>query len=153
MEKADANLFELLKDFLVEKPISKQALSRLKPGIEISILLAGEQECAYYIMNNQVQVEPRKANNPDVRFEISETGLRHLLRNDGTSLGLFGVEVLRQIVAGEVKVKVVGKVFHVLKNGYLKLIKDAGPEFAQFLTKHGVSSLSKLPKIIKSLKS
>ncbi len=63
------------------------------------------------------------------------------------------LEVLKQYIAGEIRIQVAGGLLSILKNGYLGIVKEAGLPFAKFLAEHGVSNLSKIPEIIKKLKN
>jgi hypothetical protein len=75
-----------------------------------------------------------------------------LKEHPGEELGPLGVAVLREIVKGTIKVRVCGSIFGVLRNGYLTIIKDAGPDFANQLARYGFSGINKIMGLIKSLK-
>lgn len=146
------SLTEKLELFLTQEAACKQAAKSLSSGTEIGIVISEYADCAFFNGPAGAALEARQARNPDVSFHLSPTAIDILCTKKGINLGELGVEVLRQYLAGEVKIKVHGSLFSIMKNGYIKIIMDAGVPFAKFLAEHGVGSLSKIPDIIKKLR-
>ena len=141
-----------LAKFMTEDPSCKQAALRLGNGVEIGLRVADSVECAFFKNATGAAFEVRAAKSPDVIFLLSVTAVEILASQTNRTLGELGVEVLKQYLGGEVHMKVPGNIFSIMKNGYLGIIKDAGIPFAKFLAENGVSSLTKIPDIIKKLK-
>jgi hypothetical protein len=153
MSHRDLNsLTEKLKVFMTTEPACIRAAQHLGKNVEIGIRIAEYVDAAFYKSGDGAVFEEREAFEPDVIFSITATGIDVLTSKTGYALGEFGIEVLKQYLAGEVKIKVVGSLFGIMKNGYLGIIKDAGVPFAKFIASHGVTSLSKIPEIIKKLR-
>jgi hypothetical protein len=142
----------LVKDFLENKPASHEVVTSLRDGVEIGLTI-DSLECAYLQEEGRPRLEERAPKNPDVVFVISPDAAETLVKNSGTDVGEFGVEVLKQVLAGEVKIRVPGSTLRIMKNGYLGIIKKGGKTFMKYLASNGVSSLSKIPGIIKNLKN
>lgn len=147
-----SEVFESLRNHMTTDAACVQAAQCLGKGVEIGIVLADTVDAAFFKNGSGAALEHRPAKNPDVIFRLSVSAADVLSSQSGLSLGHLGVEVLKQIVAGEIKIEVQGSLFSILKNGYLNIIKDAGAPFAQFLAEKGVSSLSKIPELIAKLK-
>lgn len=141
-----------VRDFLEQKEISKKVIDHLSNNVEIAIHIE-KLECAYFKENKNPKFEKRKAKNPDMIFSLSPEAIDILSKYEGNSVGEFGVEVLKQYLAGGVKISVVGPVMNILTRGYLGIAKEGGKEFARFLASHGVTGLSKWTALIQKLKS
>lgn len=141
-----------LKTFLTEEASCVQAAQCLGNSVEIGIVVGETIDGAFFKKAPGAEFEIRPAKNPDVIFMMSASAIDVLTGQKGLSLGQLGVEVLKQVVAGEIRIKVKGSLFSILKNGYLTIIKEAGAPFAQFLAEKGVSSLSKIPDLIAKMR-
>lgn len=141
------------QSFIREKPIFSQALSELKPGTEIRILVENREEFSLFFKDGQPHFEHRAAKGPDVEFKFSADAIRLIVTLPGDDMAVFGIEVLRLILDGSVKIRVCGNVFNVLTGGYLNIIRAAGPDFMKFLASYGFKGISKLIALIRTLKS
>lgn len=145
--------FEKLKTFLEEKPASQKAVVHLKKKVEVGVVIGNQIECAYFHQDGKPILEERPAKNPDVIFYLKPETVEILCKNTGDDVGEFGVAVLKEYLAGGVRIKVPGSVLAITMNGYLGIMKEGGVTFAKFLAINGVSSLSKIASIVKNLKS
>lgn len=134
------------------QPVFNMALKHLEPGREIRLLIDHRLECALFFRNQRSQIELRAAANPDVEFSISTQALNVLLANKSPDLAEFGIEVIKQILLEQIRVKVCSSAWSILTGGYISIIKAAGPDFLQFLALHGISSLNKCVELIRNLK-
>ncbi len=144
--------FLKIKKFLEEQNISHKVVSNLKTGVEIGIVIEG-LDCAYFKENNLPVLEKRKANNPDIIFELAPETVDILSQFEGGSVGEFGVEVVKQYLAGGIKVKILGPAVNFLTRGYLGIVKEGGLEFAGYLSAHGISGLAKWNSFLQKMKS
>lgn len=144
--------YNAFKELIKNQTCFNEALSLLKKGREIRILLDGEHECALFYSQSSAQLEYRPAKNPDIEFHVYTEAIRALGSAEPLNMAQFGIAVVKQILAGQVKIVVVNGVFSVLSGGYLKIVKSAGPEFMGYLAQHGIKNLSKLQSLISSLK-
>lgn len=147
------SIAEKLKQHMTEDAACALAAKCLHKNVEIGIVIENTLECAFFATNGLPQFEKRPANNPDVVFHLSAHAVDILTNHKGRNIGELGVEVLKLIVGKEIHLKVPGHLFSILKNGYLNIIKEAGAPFAKFLAENGVSHISKIPDLIKRLKS
>ena len=153
---AHKNLDEITKqlaDFLTNDPACAVASQCLSRGVEIGVLLDDTVHGSFFRKTEGAGFEAREARSPDVVFHMNASAVEILAGQKGLNLGELGVEVLKLVVSKDIRVKVPGNLFGIMKNGYLGVVKEAGLPFAKYLTEHGVSNLSKIPEIIKKLKS
>ena len=144
--------FELVKKFLEEKPACSEALKYLKNGVEISVNIENNTPCSLFMDNGQARFERRAARNPDIEFVLFPEAIRRLADHPGDQMAPLGIEIIREIAIGQIKISVVSGVSQVLSRGYLKIIKAAGPDFAKVLTYHGLNSLTQIISFVKQLK-
>jgi hypothetical protein len=144
--------FEKLKQYLESRQASKKALVHLKKGVEISIVIGRQIECALFNDDGLPKLEMRQAKNHDVIFFIKPESVDVLVQNPGEDVGELGIAVLKEYLAGGVRIRVVGNTFNMMRNGYLSIIKEGGVTFAKFLANYGLTNATKIVSIIKSLK-
>jgi hypothetical protein len=144
---------ELVRQFIEEKPACSQALAKLKKGVEIRVLLDGKDELAIFHDGEKGRMEVRAASSPDVEFTVNTAAVQRLHGLSGDNMAKLGIEVVREIASGNASVRVCGSIFGVLRNGYLSIIKEAGPDFTKFLASYGLSSINKVIGVIKRLKA
>jgi hypothetical protein len=84
---------------------------------------------------------------------VSPEAIAVLKNQPVEDLAAFGIEVVKQIIAEKIKVRVCGSVWNVMTKGYLGVIQAAGPEFLKFLASQGLTGISKIMALIKTLKS
>lgn len=133
--------------------VAHRALKHLKEKQEIGVMVEGGYLFAIYRVGNQVMVEERTPKKPDVIFEMTPAGLEAVVAYRGDEVGEVGILVVQQYIKGEVKIRAVGGLFSLLKNGYMGIIGEGGPVFMKYLAQHGVSNLSKIPELFKKLRS
>lgn len=144
--------FTALKELIQEQPSFHEALSLLKKGREIRILFDGQHECALFYQQSVAQLEYRPAQTPDIEFEIYPEALRMLKGKSPMNMAQLGIAIVKQVLAGSVKIHVLTGVLSVLSGGYFKIITSAGPEFMGYLAQHGLKNISKIQSLIASLK-
>lgn len=137
---------------MAKKPVFSTALALLKQGTELALKLDDRVEFALFWRDGEVHVEERSAQ-ADVEFSFTGEALRQLEANPGEQLAAFGIAVLEQIIAGQMKIRVRGSVWRLATGGYLQIILAAGPELLTFLAGHGLSSTKKILDLMRSLKS
>lgn len=141
-----------LRTHLVVKPVFTEGLRHLSKGTEIRILIDDRHETALFFDGNNAQLEDRPARNPDVEFTLLPSSYATLKALPGDDLAAFGIEIVKLILAGAVRVRLCGSTWNVLTKGYLKIIQAAGPDFLKFLAKHGLSGMGKITQAIRNLK-
>lgn len=142
-----------LRNSLLSKPVFAEGLRHLHKGAEIRLVIDERHEAALLFDGQKALLEDRPSPKADVEFSLSLDAVQVLTKHPGDDLAEFGIEVVKLILAGEVKVRVCGSVWNVLTKGYVGIIKEAGPDFMRFLAQHGLSSLGKISSLIKSLKT
>ena len=145
--------FEALKSFFETRQAAKQALSSIREGVEIGIVIGGTVDCALFRQGDHPVVEQRTALNPDVIFNIRPESVEVLSSKTKDEIGDIGVNVLKEILAGNIQIKVPGRFLNLLSRGYLDMLKEGGAPVMGFLARHGLASISKITSAIKRMKS
>ncbi len=148
---SENDLFLKTKKFIEEKPASAEAIKELSAKSEISIILESRIECAYFFQDGP-RLEQRKAKNPEVAIYVNSEAVRRLETISGDNMAETSVEILREVVAGNIKLSIVGSVTGLINHGYLKIITKAGPDFFAFLSQHGMTHLFKAMAYLRNIK-
>jgi hypothetical protein len=136
---------------MAKKPVFSTALPLLQPGTELALRLDERVEFALFWRDGEAQVEERTAQ-ADVEFAFSGEALRRLETNPAEQLAAFGIAIIEQIIAGEMRLKVRGSLWRLATAGYLQIILAAGPELLTYLAQHGLTSSKKILDLMRSLK-
>lgn len=142
---------EYAEQFVKNNPSVTEALSCLKPGVQLSVILLGTTG-RIYLKNDETVYEPKHAINPDVELTIDSEAIRRLSGFENESLTHIGIEFLKQISSGQIKLKVKSSMTKIATNGYIKVIKAAGPDFMSTLSSYGFSRVGQIMSLLKSLK-
>jgi len=137
---------------LVQKPVFTTALGYIS-GRDLALNFDGRVEFALYLQNGTARVEEREAKNCDVEFVFQAEALRQLGQSEGTHLASFGIAVMEQILARQLKIRVRSSAWRLATGGYVPLILAAGPELMAYLAQHGISNSKKIIDLMRSLKS
>ena len=152
MDKQADLSFEKLKYFLEHKPASQKAVRHLREGVEIGIVIGNQIDCALFSKDSAPILERRAANDPDVIFHISPESVDILSENPGNDVGDFGIALVKEALSGGVQIRIPGNMFSIARNGYISIIKEGGRKFASHLSIHGITGITKIMSVIKSLK-
>ena len=146
---SDSNYITLAEEFFANNPKCSEALEQLKSGVEIKLNFEHKDEAALFY-NDGLELIHRKANNYDVEFIIHLEALRQLHAKKNLNISEVGIEFLKQVLLGHAEIKIHGNILNILSNGYIKIIKLAGPDFLNFLSEHGLGSLQKIIQFIRN---
>ncbi len=144
--------FQTLKTFFESRSASRQALKALKEGIEIGVVIGGSVECALFRQGEQPVVEARPAKDPDVIFHIQPESVEILSTQTKDEIADIGINIMREVLAGNITIKVPGRFLNLLSNGYLDMIKQGGAPVMSFLAHHGLASIAKITAAIRKMK-
>lgn len=145
--------FQTLKSFFESREAARQAMAAIKENVEIGIVIGGSVDCALFRRGDQPVVEQRPARNPDVIFHIIPESVEILSSKTKDQIGDIGVGVLKEILSGNIRVEVPGRLWNLMSNGYLDMIKKGGAPVTAFLARHGFSNVSKIFSTIKKLRN
>jgi hypothetical protein len=145
--------FQTLKRFFETRKAAGQALKAIKEGVEIGIVIGDVVECAVFRRGETPVIEHRAAQNPDVVFHIRPESVTILDERTKDEIGDIGVNVLKEVLAGNIRIKVPGRFLNLLSRGYLDMIRQGGTPVMGFLAQHGLASVSKITTAIKRMKS
>ena len=109
-------------------------------------------ECALTLAEGKPHLERRSARSPDVVFSIRPETVDLLSERTKDDIGDIGVNVLKEMVAGNVSVRVEANVLDLLRRGYLRLVNVAGPAVTEFVGRHGMSNVSDIVNTIKKMR-
>ncbi|MEK7358729.1 MAG: hypothetical protein AAB250_19950 [Bdellovibrionota bacterium] len=144
--------FLTLKNFFETRAAAKQALSVIDESAEIGIVIGDTVECALIQREGHPIVERRAAAKPDIIFKIKPESV--VVLNDRTKdeIGDIGVNIMKEILAGNISVRIPGNLFNLLRRGYVEMIKEGGAPVAAFLARHGMGQVAKIVSTIKQMK-
>jgi hypothetical protein len=147
----DQQAFEELKDFFEKREVSRLAAAPLAQRVEIGIVINDRFQCTFFKDGDQPRFEAREPNRPDVIFYIKPDAVKSITEHQSLDVGEFGVLIVKNYLAGSIKVKVKGSMVSLLTNGYLGVMKAGGLSFARFLGSHGISGVSRIKTVIQAL--
>ncbi len=151
---SENEIFLLTKKFIEEKPASAEALVELKEGVAIEISIDNRQEAhCYYASEGHAVLVDGPAPKSDVRFVINAETVRRLSGMPCDNLAETGIEITREVLIGNIQVQLTGSPKNILTDGYLKIMKKAGPDFFNFLAQHGLKNMFKIIAFIKKMKN
>jgi hypothetical protein len=148
---SDQQAFEELKDFFENREVSRLASNPLAQRVEIGIILNERFNCTFFKDGDKARFEAREAKKPDVIFYMKPEAVKSLVESKSEDIGELGILVVKNYLAGSIRLKVKGSMISLLTNGYLGVIKAGGMSFAKFLASHGVSGLGRIKEIIQTL--
>ncbi|RME17811.1 MAG: hypothetical protein D6797_01690 [Bdellovibrio sp.] len=146
------SIFVLLKNFLETKPACVQAISLLSPEAEIRIVVDDKLECRLVNKEGRPTLTREPAPLADVEFRVDLEALRVLEGADGENMAALGIDIVKEIIAGHIKVCICRGVGRIFKGGYWKIIQAAGPDFTIFLAQYGLKSFKKWIDLFKALR-
>lgn len=147
-----AKAFQTLKTFFETRTAAKVALSTIKEGTEIGVVIGGNVECTVFQHNHCPVVENRAAVHPDIIFYIRPESVYIIANNSKDEIGDIGVHILKEVLSGGIQIKIPGGVMNILSQGYLEMLRKGGAPVMSFLAQHGFGSVPKIVSAIKSLK-
>jgi len=145
--------FQTLKNFFETRNASRQAMKTIKEGVEIGIVIGDLVDCALFRQGDQPVVEQRPAREPDVIFHIRPESVEVLNTRTRDEIGDIGVNILKEVLAGNISIKVPGRFMNLLSRGYLDMIKQGGAPVMSFLAHHGLASVAKITAAIRRMKN
>lgn len=149
---SENEMFLLTKKFIEEKPACKEALMELKNGISLEISLEDRIDTHCFYKDGKAHLEMGKALRSDVRFVVNAESVRRLANAPCDNLAQTGIEISREVLAGNIKLQITSSAKNILTNGYLNIMKKAGPEFFSFLAEYGLKNILKIIAYIKKMK-
>ena len=106
--------FGALKAYFETRDAAKKALSALREGVEVAVSIGGAVEAALFQRGGQPMVEQRAAKNPDFSFTIRPETIYVLSKQHSDDVGDVGVAILKEILAGNISVRVTGGLMSIL---------------------------------------
>jgi hypothetical protein len=145
--------FDTLKSFFETRRAAKQAMTAIKEGVEIGLVIGDSVDCALYRKGDDPIIEKRAAVNPDVIFYIKPEAVDVLNGQTKDEIGEIGVNILKEVLAGNISIKVPGKILNLLSRGYLDMLRQGGAPVMAFLARHGLTNVTKITSAIKKMKA
>ena len=144
--------FLTLKSFFESRHAARLAMSAIKEDVEIGIIIGGIVDCALFRHGEAPVVESRPARHPDVVFHIRPESVEVLSTQTKDQIGDIGVNVLKEVLAGNIRIEVPGRIWNLMSRGYLDMIKQGGAPVSAYLARNGFSSVTKIISILKKMK-
>lgn len=127
-------------------------MNAIKEGVEIGIVIGETVDCALFRKGEEPVIEKRPAVKPDVVFYIKPESVYVLNSQAKDEIGEIGVSVLKEVLAGNISIKVPGKILNLLSRGYLDMLRQGGAPVMAFLARHGLTNITKITSAIKKMK-
>lgn len=148
--------FDLLKKFFTESRAARKALGKLRENVEIGIAIGDVVPCAVFRQGGEIRVEKRDAVKPDFVFSIQPATvviLAHYL-DDPTKdeIGEIGLGIIKEMLGGNIHVRMPGSLISVLRSGYIDVISSGGAPVAKILGQIGFNSPAKILSLFKNLR-
>jgi hypothetical protein len=147
------DIFERTKIFLEESQACKHGMESLKSGAKISIVLEPNFLCELQKNGNKyclVKIESQA--NSDVVLNIHPDALNHFLAKNFTNLSDLGIEIIKEIFVGRIKLRVQAKTLDLMRKGYFKLPLAAGAPFLSYLAGLGLNRMTTMYQWIEVLR-
>jgi hypothetical protein len=144
--------FLQLKSFFTEREAARVSLGKLRENVEIEIVIGGMVTCALFRQGADIRVEKRSAQKPDFIFRLEPqtvTILAHQTRDDIADIGL---AIIKEMLAGSIKVEMPGGLMTVLRDGYIDVVFSGGAPITAKLGQIGLSSPLKIVDLFRSLR-
>lgn len=145
--------FLTLKTFFESRKAAQQSLLAIKEGVEIGLIIGGSIECVLFRRGRMPVVEKRAALNPDVVFHILPESVLTLSSITSDEIGDIGVNVLKEVLAGHIQIKIPGRLWNLLNRGYIDMIRSGGAPVMSFLAQNGFASITKILSKIKQMRN
>ena len=152
MDAGSDEAFARMKEFLENHPPCSQAIKHLKPNVEIGLVIGPTLDCAILHNGGKITVEKRQAKSPDVIFRIAPDSVYVIIQNAGNDIGDLAVAIVKEVVAGSVKISIQGSFFNLMRHGYFDIIKEGGRKLWDVLATKGITNLFRLMELVKSLR-
>lgn len=95
---------------------------------------------------------PGAARDPDFVFRFTPASIERLERVEGR-IGDFAVALFEMILEGEVDLRIAAGFARLARNGYVRLLLEAGPSVIAFGARHGVRTLPALRRLVAELRA
>jgi hypothetical protein len=144
--------FLTLKNFFETRAAVAKALGLLESGVEIGVVIGESIECALSIRDGKPQLERRPARSPDIVFSIRPETVELLNDRTRDDISDIAVNILKEMLAGDISVRVEANVLDLLRRGYLRVAALGGPTVSAFLARHGMTNVSNIMNTIKKMR-
>lgn len=149
---AFSDAFSQLKTFFSLGKASREALRHLREGVEIGIVIGGTVTCALFRQGDAIIVERREARNPDFVFSLQPETVSVLANQTKDEIGDVGLAVIKEMLAGDIRVQMPGGLFSVLRGGYVDVVLSGGAPVMKMLSQMGLGSPAKILGLFKNLR-
>lgn len=144
--------FQALNEFFTQRKAPQLALRPLRENVEIEVRIGGSLICAVFRRDDLIQVERREAIRPDFVFHIQPETVEVLAKGTKDEVADIGINVIKEMLAGTIRVERKTGLGALLTRGYLEVIASGGPAIARYLGSIGFSSPTKIIALFKNLK-
>ncbi len=144
--------YQMLEKFFTTREAPRLALAHLKENLEVGILIGGMVPCAIFRRGTTVHVERRDARNPDFIFKLEPRTVTVLAEQTPDDIAEIGLSVLKEMLAGAIRLEMPGGLLSVLRGGYLEVIASGGAPIMKMLAQIGLNSPAKIVGFFRKLR-
>jgi hypothetical protein len=146
------DIFARTKDFLENSEACQQGMGALKSGAKITIVLEPNFYSALVKNGDAYTLEKSTVMDGDVVLHVHPDALNHFLAKKFLNLSDLGIEIIKEIVVGRIKLRVLEKPRTLLKKGYLTLPLTAGAPFLSYLASLGLNRMTAIYRWLEVLR-
>lgn len=122
--------FSNLKSFLESSSAIKNTMNALKDGTEFGITIGDVVQCALTRKDEQILLERRPAEKPDLIFYIKPESAAVITSQNPDQISALGATVMKEILAGNIHVELTSNLRALLDHGYVEMLRKTGGDWA-----------------------
>lgn len=137
-----------------EHPVWTGAMAHISEGVTSAVYFSHRPgEPWYFIVDaGVVDLRPGMTKKPDFVFRFSPAAIETLAATDG-GVDDVAVQLFDLILEDEVGLRINAPFWRLIRHGHLRLVLEAGPKVFVYGAQHGITTLSQLRKLVKSVSS
>ena len=151
MDKND--LHQRLEHFLKNEPACQQTLGHLNGNAEIALIIGGSMTLCAHFPREGVEMVKESCKSPDFLFRATPQAVETMIAEKNLSPAELGIKLAKQYFTDQIELEMPGHFLHVLRKGYLQIVKAGGVEFLNGLKEYNLTSLAKIIGFLQSLRS
>ena len=147
------DLQQRLAEFLKNDPACQQTLGSLNESAEIALVIGGSLKLCAHFPPEGLQLVEKECQSPDFLFRAAPQAVETMIAEKHLTPAELGIKLAKQYFTDQIQLEMPGHFIHVLRKGYLQIVKTGGLEFLQGLSQYNLESLGKILVFLQSLRS
>jgi hypothetical protein len=148
-------IYDKLRDFFENNPLSQRAAESLKNGVEIELIVDG-QSYTFTKDKKSNRFLPHGPSKPDMTFRMPLATAENMVNRSFESIAQVGLFLFQEIASNDesrkVHVKIHSGFLGLMTSGYLGVLASGGADIAKYLATKGLGSPAKIKEAIGKLR-